>query len=90
MNVWDNVQDQDETIQAYNDFRDPYYEDIPAYYLYDQNGNLYADLNKGIAWIVTIRPSTSFGIKYTNHYSYSQLTFPNSCKLRQLLNSGSC
>lgn len=51
VNVWDNVQDQDETIQANNDFRDPYNEDIPAYYLYDENGNLYADLNKGIAWI---------------------------------------
>jgi hypothetical protein len=39
---------------------------------------------------VTIRPSTSFGIKNTDNYSNSHLTFPNSGKLRQLLNSGSC
>lgn len=50
-NVWDNVNDQDILNATTNDFRNGYDENISEYYLYDANGNQYADLNKGIAWI---------------------------------------
>ena len=50
-NVWDNLYDQDILNATTNDFRNGYAENTPDYYLYDKNGNQYADLNKGIAWI---------------------------------------
>jgi len=50
-NAWDNLDDQDILNTTTNDFRDNYVEGVTENYLYDANGNQYADLNKGIAWI---------------------------------------
>lgn len=50
-NAWENLYDQDLTVVANNDFRDVYADNISTRYLYDANGNQYADFNKGIAWI---------------------------------------
>ena len=45
----DNIADWEERMN--NDFYDVSDENQPIEYLYDANGNQYADLNKGIAWI---------------------------------------
>jgi len=50
-NAWEMLHDQEYTVVATNDFRDAYDENISSRYLYDANGNQYADFNKGIAWI---------------------------------------
>lgn len=39
------------TVLTTNDFRDIQSSSYPVEYLYDRNGNMTADLNKGIAWI---------------------------------------
>ena len=48
-----NADDMVEEIfnQSPNDFYNVWDENIETEYLYDANGNQYADLNKGIAWI---------------------------------------
>ena len=50
-NAWEMLNDQEYTVVAANDFREVYDENISSRYLYDANGNQYADFNKGIAWI---------------------------------------
>lgn len=50
-NAWEMLNDQEYTVVATNDFREVYDENISSRYLYDANGNQYADFNKGIAWI---------------------------------------
>ena len=46
-----NLNDQELANVSTNDFRDVYEENRTVKYLYDANGNQFADLNKGIAWI---------------------------------------
>ena len=50
-NAWETLNEQEYTVVATNDFREVYDENISSRYLYDANGNQYADFNKGIAWI---------------------------------------
>ncbi len=50
-NAWENLCDQEYINVPVNDFRDKYDENITSNYIYDTNGNQYADFNKGIAWI---------------------------------------
>ncbi|MCE1154685.1 MAG: DUF6443 domain-containing protein, partial [Bacteroidales bacterium] len=45
-NAWEMLHDQEYTVVATNDFRDAYDENISSRYLYDANGNQYADFNK--------------------------------------------
>ncbi len=50
-NAWENLNDQELANVSTNDFRDVYEENRTVKYLYDANGNQFADFNKGIAWI---------------------------------------
>jgi uncharacterized protein with ATP-grasp and redox domains len=49
--AWENLNDQELANVSTNDFRDVYEENRTVKYLYDANGNQFADFNKGIAWI---------------------------------------
>jgi len=49
--AWENLNDQELANVSTNDFRYVYEENRTVKYLYDANGNQFADLNKGIAWI---------------------------------------
>ena len=46
-----NLNDQELANVSTNDFRDVYEENRTVKYLYDANGNQFADFNKDIAWI---------------------------------------
>ena len=46
-----NLNDQELANVSTNDFRDVYEENRTVKYLYDDNGNQFADFNKDIAWI---------------------------------------
>jgi len=57
-----------------NDFKDRWSETNPdTEYLYDANGNQYADLNKGVAWIrynlLNLPQKVQFRNRSTNEYS---------------------
>lgn len=65
-NAWENLYDQDLTVVANNDFRDVYADNISTRYLYDANGNQYADFNKGIAWIKYNSLNLPDKIQYSN------------------------
>jgi RHS repeat-associated protein len=62
------------TVVTTNDFVDKSDATLPAEYLYDTNGNQYANLNKGIAWIrynvLNLPQKVQFRNGTTNVYVY--------------------